>query len=114
MDKNADAALDFNFKNGLGTGVHNAPNKQDSTGLDVADQEDKGTIHGYLYRLTWHRLFSNNYGGGSRSLRTCFIHGDKRFVQDVGDDQVSGTVHAREIRLSGKGCPHAHIIKRVD
>ena len=33
-----------------GARVYDTPNKQNRTGLDVADQEDKGTIDGYAGR----------------------------------------------------------------
>ena len=34
----------------LGTGIQDAPDKENSTRLDIADQEDEGTVYGDFHR----------------------------------------------------------------
>lgn len=58
---------------GLGTRVYYAPNKQNGTCLDVADQEDKGTINGDLDKVLyfWYILAMNVGCGNRKGIYPC-------------------------------------------
>ena len=71
--------------------VFDAPNKQNGTCLDVADQKDKWAINGYAGRRA---RGPYHHSGGGRSFCACLIHRDERFVDNLLDEQLTGTGHA--------------------
>ena len=64
-------------------------------------------------RLTTGGAPGHDDGGGGRGFRALLVHVDKRFVDHVGDQQLSGpAAHAREVGGASKRFLHAHLGKR--
>ena len=67
----------------LGAGIEDAPDKENGTRINVANQEDEGAVYGDFHSRFRRRCRWHNHCGGSSSLGASFIHGNECLVHNV-------------------------------
>jgi len=90
-------------REGLLHRIDHPSDKQNGTGLPVADEEEEWAVHGHLHageREGGHPSDDRCRGGG---LGAGIAHRDQRFVKDRVDVEVTGAIHPRKVGLVGLG-----------